>query len=199
MRAGQGFCGERNNCLIQAVTEFPEDYTQSVINLQSAAPECLQQSQSPMFDLPDGSSRRTFALESGEELEYPGCVRTASLAIHSHYNSLDSLLSRLILQLAGQGGNTDWSSRQEDSRGDFSSQIYKVGTPFSPALLTLLLAGTYPRLHQISVLSQQGERLQVRRTFSHRQGAPPTPDTFQTAPSPSEDQGRLATQHGGSR
>ena len=76
MRAGQGFCGERNNCLIQAVTEFPEDYTQSVIKLQSVAPNCLHQSQSPKFELPDGSSRRTFGLESGDGADYPGCLRT---------------------------------------------------------------------------------------------------------------------------
>ena len=126
MGAGQGFCGERNNCLIQAVTEFPEDYTQSVIKLQSVAPNCLHQSQSPKFELPDGSSRRTFGLESGDGVVYPGCLRTESLAIHSHYNILDSLLSRLIMRVAGVAGDTDWSSSQHNTRGDFSTQLYKV-------------------------------------------------------------------------
>ena len=51
------------------MTEFPVDYSQSVIQLQAKAPECLQQSQSPEFDLPDGSVRRTFGLESGGEME----------------------------------------------------------------------------------------------------------------------------------
>ena len=111
---------------IQAVTEFPEDYTQSVINLQSLAPECLQQSQSPQFDLPDGSSRRTFGVESGDGSEYPDCVRTDSLTIQSHFNMLDSLLSRLIMRLAGEDGDTAWASSLHSTRGDFSTQLYKV-------------------------------------------------------------------------
>ena len=108
------------------MTEFPEDYTQSVINLQAVAPECLQQSQSPQFDLPDGSSRRTFGVESGDGREYPGCVRTDSLTIRSHYNMLDSLLSQLIMRVAGEDGDTAWASSHHNSRGDFSTQLYKV-------------------------------------------------------------------------
>ena len=111
---------------IQAVTELPQDYTQSVINLQAVAPECLRQSQSPEFHLPDGSSRRTFGLESGDGTEYPGCVRTESLTISSHYNRLDSLLASLVMRLVGQGGDTAWSSSQLNIRGDFSTQLYKV-------------------------------------------------------------------------
>ena len=107
------------------MTDLPADYSQSVIQLQAKAPECLHQSQSPLFDLPDGSVRRTFGLESGEDTEYPECIRQESLSIHSHFTRLDSLLSRLVTQLAGPGA-TDWSSSHHGSRGNFSAQNYKV-------------------------------------------------------------------------
>ena len=151
------------------MTEFPEVYTQSVINLQSVAPKCLQQSQYPKFDLPDGSSRRTFGLESGDGVVYPGCLRTESLTIHSHYNILDSLLSRLIMRVAGSGGDTDWSSSKLNTRGEFSTQLYKVRLHSRLHWHCSLsrLAGTYPRIHQVSVLNKQGERFQVRSTISY--------------------------------
>ena len=65
-------------------------------------------------------------MESGDGREYPGCVRADSLTIQSHYNKLDSLLSRLIMTVAGEDGDTAWSSSHQSSRGDFSTQLYKV-------------------------------------------------------------------------
>ena len=65
-------------------------------------------------------------MESGDGREYPGCVRADSLTIQSHYNMLDSLLSRLIMTVAGEDGDTAWSSSHQSSRGDFSTQLYKV-------------------------------------------------------------------------
>ena len=105
------------------MTEFPVDYSQSVIQLQAKAPECLQQSQSPEFDLPDGSVRRTFGLESGGEMEYPECIRRESHSIHSHFTTLDGLMSSLVTRLAG---DTSWSDTNTRTRGNFSAQMYKV-------------------------------------------------------------------------
>ena len=109
--------------IVQAVTEFPVDYSQSVIQLQAKAPECLQQSESPEFDLPDGSVRRTFGLESGGEMEYPECMRRESHSIHSHFTRLDSLMSGVVRRLAG---DTSWSSSKLQTRGNFSTLMYKV-------------------------------------------------------------------------
>ena len=95
-----------------------------MIQLQARAPECLHQS--PEFDLPDGSVRRTFGLESGGERDYPECIRRESHSIHSHFTRLDSLMSELVTRLAG---DTSWSSSHLNTRGNFSAQMYKVGGP----------------------------------------------------------------------
>ena len=53
---------------MQAVTSLPPSYLESVIELQSSAPSCLAtptQEPPPVFSLPDGSRRWSWARDSG--------------------------------------------------------------------------------------------------------------------------------------
>ena len=45
--------------------------------------------------------------------------------LHAHYNELDSLVSALVMDLAG-GAATDWVDTETRDHGNFSTQIYKV-------------------------------------------------------------------------
>jgi len=112
-----------------AVSELPQDYLQSVIELQNSAPECLQSSSAPVFSLPDGSTRRTWARDNMEQdLQFPDCVKTPAEVVHQTFTSLDSLVSHLIMRIAGHG-NTNWmlmnQPEHQQIRGDFASQHYK--------------------------------------------------------------------------
>ena len=46
--------------------------------------------------------------------------------IHEHLDRLDSLVSRLIIFLAGGEEDTLWHDMETHTRGNFSSQLYKV-------------------------------------------------------------------------
>merc|ERR1711874_249187 len=74
--------------------------------------------------LPDGSQRRTFALESETESEYPECIAEEARIIHQHFDHLDTVMSAIILDVIGDFRKAEWSAEQ-DNRGSILSKIYK--------------------------------------------------------------------------
>ena len=107
---------------------MPDDYLQSVIELQDSAPACLHSTQSPVFSLPDASTRVTWARESGHVSQFPDCVRSPASVIHKYYNELDTLVSNVIVKLSSDDSedSTRWKS-SENVDGNFASVNYKVG------------------------------------------------------------------------
>jgi len=110
-----------------AVSGLPPDYTQSVIELQSSAPSCLDSApgDQAVFSLPDGSRRWTWARDSsGSSDQFPSCLSGPASVIEGHYNTLDSLVSRVITRIAGEE-DTEWRDLDTSARGNFSTQLYK--------------------------------------------------------------------------
>ena len=62
----------------------------------------------------------------GSSLELPSCLSSPASVIHEHLDRLDSLVSRLIIFLAGGEEDTLWHDMETHTRGNFSSQLYKV-------------------------------------------------------------------------
>ena len=106
------------------VTSLPSDYVLAVKDLKRKAPDCLEINSLPVFGLPDGSQRRTFALESDADSEYPDCVEEEARIIHQHFDHLDTLMSAIILDVIGDFRKAEWSTDQ-DNRGSILSKIYK--------------------------------------------------------------------------
>lgn len=59
---------KKQNIYFQAVTQLPIDYIRAIKILQEKSPSCLELHHYPSFHLPDGSLRKTLAIdsESGE-------------------------------------------------------------------------------------------------------------------------------------
>ena len=57
--------------------------------------------------------------------QFPPCLSPAVDRLHAHYNELDSLVSALVMDLAGPAA-TDWVDTDTRAHGNFSTQIYKV-------------------------------------------------------------------------
>ena len=106
------------------VTGLPADYVLAVQALKRKAPDCLESNSLPVFSLPDGSQRRTFALESHTESEYPQCVEEEARIIHQHFDNLDTVMSAIILDIIGDFRKAEWSTDQ-DKRGSVLTKIYK--------------------------------------------------------------------------
>lgn len=106
------------------VTSLPDDYAQAVKSLKRKAPDCLKRKAFPVFGLPDGSQRRTFALESDTEAEYPECVEEEARIIHQHFDHVDTVMSAIILDIIGDIRKAEWSTDQ-DNRGSILSKTYK--------------------------------------------------------------------------
>ena len=106
------------------VTSLPSEYILAVQALKRKAPDCLENNSLPVFGLPDGSQRRTFALESETESEYPRCIEEEARIIHQHFDHLDTVMSAIILDVIGDFRKAEWSTHQ-DNRGSILSKIYK--------------------------------------------------------------------------
>merc|ERR1711936_1112154 len=104
------------------VNNLPPEYAEAVRGLKTNGPKCLESNSLPVFDLPDGSRRQTFALES--DTEYPECVAEVSKTIHDYLEHLDTIMSAIILDVIGDLSKTEWTS--DDSQGgNILDKIYK--------------------------------------------------------------------------
>ena len=106
------------------VTGLPADYVLAVQGLKRKAPDCLESQSLPVFGLTDGSHRRTFALDSDSETEYPDCVAEEARIIHQQFDHLDTAMSAIILDIIGDFRKAEWSTDQAN-RGSILSKIYK--------------------------------------------------------------------------
>ena len=106
------------------VSSLPPEYAEAVRGLKTHGPKCLENNSLPVFDLPDGSQRRTFALDSDTRTEYPDCVEEESNTIHQYFDHLDTVMSAVILDVIGDLGKTEWTT--EDSQGgNILDKVYK--------------------------------------------------------------------------
>ena len=106
------------------VTRLPSDYMLAVKSLRRKAPGCLESSDLPVFGLPDGSQRRTFAGESHSESYYPECIQEEARVINHHFDQLDTVMSAIILDVIGDFRKAEWSTNG-GNRGSILSKIYK--------------------------------------------------------------------------
>ena len=69
-----------------------------------------------------------FILSSADSSpQFPPCLSGPASVISGHYNTLDSLVSRVISTVAG-GEDTEWRDMVTNTGGNFSTQLYKVDT-----------------------------------------------------------------------
>ena len=103
-----------------------------MIELQSSAPSCLDSApgEQAVFSLPDGSRRWTWARDSSDSSpQFPLCLSGPASVISGHYNTLDSLVSRVITIMAG-GEDTEWRDMVTSTGGNLSTQLYKVDSGY---------------------------------------------------------------------
>ena len=60
----------------------------------------------------------------GSSAQFPSCLSGPASVIEGHYNTLDSLVSRVISRIAGEE-DTEWRDLDTSARGNFSTQLYK--------------------------------------------------------------------------
>ena len=68
--------------------------------------------------------------------QFPPCLSPAVDRLHAHSNALDSLVSALVMDMAG-GAATDWVDTETRAHGNFSTQIYKVSRTVSHGSLNI--------------------------------------------------------------
>lgn len=112
--------------------------------LQGNSENCLRKETYPEFLLPDGSFRRTLAVDGQNFEEYliqstvyiltdlcnlrfelPSCIGAQFLTIQKYFDELDSLAVSLVIDLAGPG-NTTWTSPEDQKEHSISEKYFKV-------------------------------------------------------------------------
>ena len=110
--------------------------------LQGNAENCLRKETYPEFLLPDGSFRRTLAVDGQHFEEYviqstvyifndlcnlrfelPSCIGPQFLTIQKYFDELDTLVVSLVIDLAGPG-NTTWTSPEDQNKDHSISEKY---------------------------------------------------------------------------
>ena len=79
-----------------AVSGLSQEYVAAVRDLRLLAPRCLSDEGLPEFELPDGSLRTTFATSTEEQHQYPGCIRGQSEVISRTFDSVYTVVDRLV-------------------------------------------------------------------------------------------------------
>jgi hypothetical protein len=63
--------------------------------------------------MPDGSSRTTFATSSGENVNYPSCVKTSVTVLSAEFDRVSRLVTRLLEELTSKE-DLQWRSTSKD-------------------------------------------------------------------------------------
>ena len=158
------------------VSNLPPDYTKAVEDLKKNGPKCLESNSLSVFDLPDGSQRRTFALNSDTSGEYPDCVEEEAKTIHQHFDHLDTVMSAIILQAIGDFKKAEWST-DDVNHGNLLDKHYKehihvyskkeeTGRDYAVPFHTdngLMLFLTPVLEHPLIIRNSRGEELDLAR------------------------------------
>jgi hypothetical protein len=67
----------------------------------------------PEFVMPDGSSRTTFATSSGENVNYPSCVKDSVTVLSAEFDRVSRLVTRLLEELTSKE-DLQWKSTSKD-------------------------------------------------------------------------------------
>ena len=84
-----------------AVTGLGPDYLKAVKDLRTRAPGCLASSSSyPVSRLSDGSTRRTFATQTGDD--FPACLEEPLTRLSAGFDAVETAVMSLIENIAGE-------------------------------------------------------------------------------------------------
>jgi hypothetical protein len=65
--------------------------------------------------MPDGSSRTTFATSSGENVNYPSCVKDSVTVLSAEFDRVSRLVTRLLEELTSKE-DLQWKSTGKDDK-----------------------------------------------------------------------------------